>query len=80
MSACFALVEAQASVLQLHQMIVLIRSFAAVTEDEVMRVPVCSADDFPCELVPRLHIRRETPGQITHAVACFVRNRSEERR
>ena len=59
MSACFALVEAQVSVLRQCRMIAHIRPLAGVAEDEVVRIPIRSADNLPLEHSGafRIHIR-----------------------
>ena len=61
MSACFALVEAQVSVLRQCRMIALIRPIAGVAENEVVRIPIRSADNLPLEHSGafRIHIRSD---------------------
>ena len=48
MSARFALVEAQVVILRQCRMIAHIRPIAGVVEDEVVRIPIRSADNLPC--------------------------------
>ena len=76
MSACFALVEAQVSVFRQCHMIALIRPVAAA-ENEVLRIPVCSADNLPLEHSGafRIHIRGDAFGQVAHTFRRFIRNR-----
>lgn len=68
MSARFALVEAQVSVLRQCHMIAHIRPIAGVAENEVLRIPVCSADNLPLEHSGafRIHIRGDAFGQVAH--------------
>ena len=77
MSARFALVEAQVSVLRQCRMIAHIRPVAGVAEDEVVRIPIRSADNLPLEHSGafRIHIRRDAFGQIAHTFRRFIRNR-----
>ena len=67
MSARFALVETQVSFLRQCRMIAHIRPIAAA-ENEVLRIPVCSADNLPLEHSGafRIHIRGDAFGQVAH--------------
>lgn len=77
MSARFALVEAQVVILRQCRMIAHIRPIAGVVEDEVVRIPIRSADNLPLEHSGafRIHIRGDAFGQVAHTFRRFIRNR-----